>query len=601
MADSAPSRSPDPATRIRELEAQLARSEHSRIAAEEEINDLRIDLKVAQEHHRIVATQSEQLFTGLKVISEAHKVDEIFAGMLAVLRDVLHFDEAFILVFAGEEEPKVVASTHPDLGNIRWISGSFTRRVLSGKTLALFDISSKSDWQGVPPTLRNCFSAALHVPLASPHSPAMLVCLHTERGFFTAEHSALARRYVGLASQAVQNAEHATELEAMVIARTEALRHERDFALQLTMSMAQGLVTTDTTDTQGLITLVNPAFIELSGWPATALIGRPLSELLLDTDGRPQDPRKDPDSSTQERLLRCSDGNTVLVMISTAPRRSASSDGAIHVFTDLRKRQEIQAALEFARDAAEANSQAKSMFLANMSHELRTPLNAIIGYCELLLEEADERDDQTTSLDLQRIHTSSRLLLELIGNVLDLSKIEAGKIEFFIEKISIPELCRNAITSVEPIALANNNTLLCTTKDDLPTLHADRTKLRQILINLLSNACKFTLHGEVELSVSTDPDSQGNDMLTFSVRDTGIGMTPEQVASIFEPFIQADAAPSRRYAGTGLGLTISRHFTELMGGTLEVESEPGKGTTFTVCLPPAQLSDAPLHGSSAHS
>ncbi len=601
MANGVPIRPSDPAARIRELEEQLARSERSRIASEEELNDLRIDLKVAQEHHRIVATQSEQLFTGLKVISEAHQVDELFAGMLAVLRDVLRFDEAFILVFNGADDPKVVASTHPDLENIRWISGSFTRRVLSGRTLALFDISSKADWQGVAPALRSCFSAALHVPLASPRSPAMLVCLHTERGFFTAEHSALARRYVGLASQAVQNAEHATELEAKVVARTEALRHERDFALQLTMSMAQGLVTTDTTDTQGQITLVNPAFIELSGWPADALIGRALSELLLDTDGHPENPNAEHDGSAHERLLRCADGNTVLVMISTAPRRSTSSDGAIHVFTDLRKRQEIQAALEFARDAAEANSQAKSMFLANMSHELRTPLNAIIGYCELLLEEAEDREDQTTSVDLQRIHTSSRLLLELIGNVLDLSKIEAGKIEFFIEKISIPELCSDALTSVEPVALANNNALKCAAKGDLPTLHADRTKLRQILINLLSNACKFTLHGEVELCVGTDFDSRGNEMLTFSVRDTGIGMTPEQVASIFEPFIQADAAPTRRYAGTGLGLTISRHFTEMMGGTLEVESEPGKGTIFTVRLPSAQLPDAPLHGSSAHS
>lgn len=601
MAKRAPSCPIDPVAQIRELEARLTRSEHSRITAEEEINDLRIDLKVAQEHHRIVATQSEQLFTGLKIISESHQVDELFSGMLAVLREVLRFDEAFILVFGSEGKPNVVASTHPDLEGIRWLGGSFTRRVLSGKTLALFDISSKHDWQGVAPELRSRFSAALHVPLVSPRSPAMLVCLHAERGFFTAKHSTLANRYVGLASQAVQNAEHATELEATVVARTEALRLERDFALQLTMSMAQGLVTTDTTNTQGQITLVNPAFIELSGWPADALIGRVLSDLLLDTDSQPEDPRDCHDRDTRECLLRCSDGSTVLVMLSTAPRRSASSDGAIHVFTDLHKRQEIQAALELARDAAEANSQAKSMFLANMSHELRTPLNAIIGYCELLLEEATDRDDSTTSIDLQRIHTSSRLLLELIGNVLDLSKIEAGKLEFFLENVSIPDVCSDALTSVEPVAEANNNTLCCTTQGNLPTLHADRTKLRQILTNLLSNACKFTLHGDVELHVGAEIDARGNDELTFSIRDTGIGMTPEQVASIFEPFIQADAAPTRRYAGTGLGLTISRHFTEMMGGTLEAASVPGQGTIFTVRLPALPLTDAPLHGLSTHS
>jgi len=577
--------------RVRDLEAALASSERARISAEEERGELRVDLQHARERLREVSTQSEQLFAGLREISEARSVDDLFAGMLAVLRDVLHFDAAFVLVFAEGDAPEVVATTDSSFEGISWRGGRFTDRVLAGKTLALLDLNLKEDWSGVDAAVRSRFRAALHVPLVAPRSQAILICVHEERGFFTASHSALAQRYLGLANQAVRNAQHATELEAQVIERTEALRQERDFALHLTMNMAQGLVTTDD---DGLVTLVNPAFIELSGWPEKVVLGKELRLLLAavdDDETGTLDTLEDGESveETREYLLRCGDGTSTLVILATAPRRNG---GSIHVFTNLRKRQELQATLELARDAAETNSRAKSMFLANMSHELRTPLNAIIGYCELLRDEADEREDMDLLEDLGRIHTSSRLLLELIGNILDVSKIEAGKIDLYIERVVIEDLCRDAVTSVEPIAGSNHNIIRCDTGRDLPPLYTDRTRLRQVLINLLGNACKFTERGTVELDVRRDA-SVPEPVLRFCVRDSGIGMTPDQIAAVFEPFRQADPTPTRRYGGTGLGLTISRSFTEMMGGSLSVASSPGKGTTFTVRLPCGEPTTSP--------
>ncbi len=570
--------------RVRELEAALASSERARIAAEEERGELRIDLQHARERLREVATQAEQLFAGLRVISEARSVDEIFAGVLGVLHGVLQFDAAFILLLGQDGASEVVASTDPSFEGITWRGGRFTERVLAGETLALLDLNLKDDWSGVDPAVRERFRGALHVPLVAPGSQAILVCVHAERGFFTATRSALAQRYLGLANQAVRNAQHATDLEAQVIERTEALRQERDFALQITMNMAQGLVTTDD---EGLVTLVNPAFVELSGWPEEVVLGNPLHLLLAAADDDETGSvasLHDSESlaETGEYLLRCGDGESVLAIVSSAPRRSG---GSIHVFTDLRKRQELQTTLELARDAAETNSRAKSMFLANMSHELRTPLNAIIGYCELLRDEAEDRHDEALLEDLGRIHTSSRLLLELIGNILDVSKIEAGKIDLYIEHVVIEELCRDAVTSVEPVAGVNHNIIRCDAGRDLPPLYTDRTRLRQVLINLLGNACKFTERGTVELDVRLDSADQRGPMLRFCVRDTGIGMSPDQIAAVFEPFRQADPTPTRRYGGTGLGLTISRRFTEMMGGSLEVTSQPGRGTTFTVRLP----------------
>jgi signal transduction histidine kinase/DNA-binding response OmpR family regulator len=239
---------------------------------------------------------------------------------------------------------------------------------------------------------------------------------------------------------------------------------------------------------------------------------------------------------------------------------------------------------EEARAAAEEANEAKSRFLANMSHELRTPLNAIIGYSEMLIEEADELEVPAFSADLDKIRGAGKHLLGLISDILDLAKIEAGKMELFPETFDVDWLVKEVGHTVQPLVTKNGNRLVLEA-DDLGQVHADQTKLRQILFNLLSNASKFTENGAIRLEAERVPTAGESDRVHFRVIDSGIGMSAEQLARLFLPFTQADASTTRRYGGTGLGLTITKSFCELMGGGIEVQSTEGVGTTFSVWIP----------------
>jgi GAF domain-containing protein/CheY-like chemotaxis protein len=239
----------------------------------------------------------------------------------------------------------------------------------------------------------------------------------------------------------------------------------------------------------------------------------------------------------------------------------------------------------------------KSEFLANMSHELRTPLNAIIGYSEMLQEDAADLGAEQFTDDLKKINAAGKHLLELINAVLDLSKIEAGKMELYLESFDVAGLVQDIAAVIQPLAAKNANRLEVTCPDAIGTMRADLTKVRQALFNLLSNACKFTERGTVTLAVAR-VESDGQDWMVFGVSDTGIGMTPEQLAKLFEAFSQADAATTRRFGGTGLGLALSRRLCRMMGGDVTVESEVGRGSTFTIRLPvqvaePAEETAAP--------
>ncbi len=246
--------------------------------------------------------------------------------------------------------------------------------------------------------------------------------------------------------------------------------------------------------------------------------------------------------------------------------------------------QSRDAALTVAKEAAEAANRTKSVFLANMSHELRTPLNAIIGYSEMLQEEAEEVGQEDFIPDLQKIHAAGKHLLALINDILDLSKIEAGKMELYFEAFDPKQLVRDVQSTIHPLVERNRNGLQVVCPEDLPEMYSDVTRTRQILFNLLSNASKFTENGTITLEVRHAPED-GHDWMTFEVHDTGIGMTPEQLGRLFQAFSQADASTSRKYGGTGLGLVISRRFAQMMGGDVTVASEHGHGTTFTVKLP----------------
>ena len=253
-----------------------------------------------------------------------------------------------------------------------------------------------------------------------------------------------------------------------------------------------------------------------------------------------------------------------------------------------------QRELALARDEALAANRAKSAFLANMSHELRTPLNAIIGYSEMLQEEAREAGQDDLVPDLEKVVGAGQHLLGLINDVLDLSKIEAGKVEVVAERFEVAELVRDVAATVQPLVERRGNRLEISDLDGIGSMCSDATKIRQVLFNLLSNAAKFTSDGTIGLSV-TRRALNGLDQLEFAVADTGIGMTPEQLEHVFEAFQQADASISRDYGGTGLGLAITRKFCRLLGGEVTVASELARGSEFRVRLPAALLWQARSH------
>jgi PAS domain S-box-containing protein len=383
----------------------------------------------------------------------------------------------------------------------------------------------------------------------------------------------------------------ATSFHAM----TRSLREttvSKSYVDEIIRSMADTLMVLDGL---GHIRTVNMAAQRLLGYSEEELLGRPFGSICPDvseTASRSMIARVG-SARKIETVYVAKDGRQIPVAFASSMMRGTGGDiqGYVCVAQDITERKRYEQELRVAKEAAEDANRTKSMFLANMSHELRTPLNAILGYSEMLMEEAGELGQESFVPDLKKIHGAGKHLLSLINDVLDISKIEAGRMEVFLEGFLVRPLIDDVVATVQPLVEKNGNALVVSCPDEAGGMHADVTKVRQGLFNLLSNACKFTKQGRITLTVSRDTQD-GAEWLHFSVADTGIGMAPEQIGRLFQAFSQADASTTRKYGGTGLGLAISRKFCQMMGGDITVKSELGQGTVFTMHLP-AVVAESP--------
>ena len=395
------------------------------------------------------------------------------------------------------------------------------------------------------------------------------------------------------------------ELEQRVDERTAELQQSeatlRESREEISAIMNATVVGLITIDEAGIVKSFNPAAEQLFGYTREEVIGRNVSMLMPEPnrsrhDGYLRHYRETGEAriigNRREETGQRKDGSTFPIDLDIS--EAFTPGGHIYVggIRDISERKQAEKEIHAARLAAEEANQAKSAFLANMSHELRTPMNAILGYSEMLMEEAEDLGQDDFIPDLKKINQAGTHLLALINDVLDLSKIEAGRMEAYAEDIDVGTLVDDVAATAQPLMSRNNNRLVIERGEGLGYVHQDLTKLRQTLFNLLSNAAKFTHEGCVTLRVRRE-HRDGDDWLVLEVSDTGIGIPDDKLEHIFDEFSQADSSTTRNYGGTGLGLAITRRFCQLLGGDIGLQSRPGEGSTFIISLPAILPGTAP--------
>ncbi len=542
--------------------------------ANEELRESLVELQAQLERERAWRKEGDLLLAGVTRLATARDPEAVYAVLVDVLGPLLHFDVAALFLVDDSVLVSMAAEDHLFSGVQLRIDPAL-QRVLCGKSVTVFDTSKQPAWATQSPALLNRVRSVLHIPIFAGERDAVLICGHTEKGFFAARHTRTAQRIVPMVSAAllsIQGFQLRLESEQQNQAATAIAAH-RDLLERALGSVGAGV-----------------------GYVASAgllPLGCTLPNILVDWET--------PDAWWLHYRTRLELGNTVRIGdVSPASNRfthevtlmETAGDEQLLVIADVTRwvfaeqaLQDMNAELVIARDTALSESRAKSSFLANMSHELRTPLNAIIGYTELLSEDAQAYENMEMLGDLNRVLLAATQLLSLIDDVLDLSKIEAERIDMNMTWVDLDSLLEEVCVTITPAVKQRGNTLRVTRKVSQDKVWADRERLHQVLLNLVSNASKFTTSGVIDIHVVLRHTDEDGDQFAFEVRDTGIGIPANRLEHIFQPFSQADTSTTRRYGGTGLGLTISRSYCELMGGRLMAASTVDVGSIFTVLLP----------------